>query len=240
VTTLSGPLQRVHRGSANVYLRDAVGTEMKDQLAEMPLTELAEVNAWSMNRGLRELAGTAMKDQLAEMPLTELAEVNAWSMNRGLRELAGTAIMRRAMVDTGLAEMFPGASVSEFSTSLRSTEATTVLHNLAVRDAVPTHQETSSIPTVNATEDTFTQSEVETARLLAVWREAGWGLLILLRRPKAKTVGIPTALFLMTAWYLAFKAQHPAVAEEFKEPFWGAVFMVLGGWLAIPQVPNDK
>ncbi|SCE85131.1 hypothetical protein GA0070607_2359 [Micromonospora coriariae] len=85
----------------------------------------------------------------------------------------------------------------------------------------------------------LTVRELGQRGLAQIWAQAALSLAMMLTQPRAKAVGIPTALYLVTAWYLSFKSQHPAVAEELKDPFWVMVSLVLGGWLAVPRLPRS-
>jgi hypothetical protein len=67
-------------------------------------------------------------------------------------------------------------------------------------------------------------------RLTEVWTEAIANLTIWLKRPVAKAIGIPAAIYLFAAWFLAFEAAHPAAAEHLRELFWGTLFLLLGLW----------
>ncbi len=63
-----------------------------------------------------------------------------------------------------------------------------------------------------------------------LWAEYVSDLGLWVVRPGVKAVGIPTLIFLFSAWYLSFSMEHPEVAAELKEVLFGVFFLVMGGW----------
>ena len=203
---------------------------------------------------LRGLAGAAMTKQLAQMDLPALANVSRWATDGQLRGLAGTFI-KRAFADIGKKKVLADLNFDSRLTQVANDQALAVLYNafgpdgrwhgLSPSTGVPSAVsptlppgEVSPASGVDGVESGPSLSADQAARLAEVWGDAGWNLLTLLTQPVGKAAGIPSALFLITAWYLSVEAQHPAIVEKLKEPFWGAVFLVLAAWLAAPQLPR--